>query len=155
MKKALFAGSFDPPTLGHTEIIDRGLALFDEIMIGIGVNSKKQGMFSPEDRMEMMQAIYQHEPRVKVEIYTELTVKFAARKGIPFLLRGLRNGSDLEYEKPIALINKRMSPDLETVFMLTTGETSILSSTLIREVIRFKGDLKGLVPEAAIPLIYK
>ena len=155
MKKALFAGSFDPPTLGHTEVINRGLTLFDEILVGIGVNSKKEGMFSPEDRLAMMNAVYQQEPRVKVEIYTGLTVEFAANQQIPFLVRGLRNGADLEYEKPIALINKRMSSELETVFILTTGETSILSSTLIREVIRYRGDLKGLVPQAVIPLIYK
>ena len=155
MKKALFAGSFDPITVGHTEIIDRGLALFDEVLVGIGVNSRKKGMFEEEERKAMIEAVYKNEPRVKVEIYSELTVEFAEKKGIKVLLRGLRNGNDVEYEKPIALINKRMSPDLETVFLLSTGETSIMSSTLIREVIRFKGDLNGLVPAAAIPLIYK
>lgn len=155
MKKALFAGSFDPITLGHTEIIDRGLALFDEIVVGIGHNSKKKGMFEEEERLEMINAVYGDNPRVTAEIYTELTVAYAERMGIKVLLRGLRNGSDIEYEKPIAMINKRLNPDLETVFLITPGEGSLISSSLIREVIKFKGDLKGLVPDAAIPLIYK
>ena len=155
MKKALFAGSFDPISVGHVEIVDRGLALFDEVTVGIGVNSRKKGMFTPEERKEMIDAVYADNPRVKVEIYTELTVNFAKRKGIGFLLRGIRNGGDVEYEKPIAVINKRMAPELETFFLLSVGETSVLSSTLIREGITFKGDLKGLVPDAAIPFIYK
>ena len=154
MKRAIFPGTFDPITVGHTEIIDRGLRVFDQIVVAIGVNSEKKTMFTTEQRVAMIEAAYKDEPRVSVQTYTGLTVNYAIESGIPVLLRGLRNGQDLAYETPISTINRRLAPEVETVFLLTAGEAATISSSLIREVIRYKGKLEGLVPDSVIPLIF-
>lgn len=154
MKAAIFPGSFDPVTTGHVEIVSRGLELFDEIVFAIGINSAKKYMFDLDQRVAMIKASFPGETRVRVESYEGLTADFADRQGIHFLLRGLRNGLDLEYERPIAAVNKHLNSKLETVFLLASGETSHVSSTIVREAIRYKADLNGLVPAEIIPMIY-
>lgn len=153
MRIALFPGSFDPITEGHVEIIERGLAIFDSIWVAVGTNSQKKYMFSTDERIQMLKSTFAHEPRIRVESYEELTVEFARKNNIPFILRGLRSPSDLEYEQPIAYINQHLNPNIETVCLLSKPETAHISSTIVREVIRYKGQLKGLVPQAVIDLV--
>ncbi|MCS7161869.1 MAG: pantetheine-phosphate adenylyltransferase [Bacteroidia bacterium] len=154
MKRALFPGSFDPITNGHIEIIRRGLALFDEIVVGIGLNTTKQPMFSPDQRQKWIEEAFRHEARVKVCTYTGLTVRFARQIGAKFILRGLRSAPDYEYERNIDLLNKSLDSDIETFYLLSSPETSFVSSTLVREVIRFHGHLEGLLPPHIIRDIY-
>ena len=146
MRKALFPGTFDPFTLGHFDIVERGLDLFDEVYVGIGVNSAKKNMFTEEERVEMIKRCYPGEKRLKVEAFEGLTVHFAEKNGIKFLLRGLRNGVDLEYEKPIALINRKLIAKIDTVFLFPNPETAHISSTIVREVIKYNGPVEALVP---------
>jgi pantetheine-phosphate adenylyltransferase len=146
MRKALFAGSFDPVTVGHVEIVMRAAALFDEVIIGIGQNSAKKPMFSLEARMEMLDLAFSGLPNVRILPFDTLTVTFAAQVGAKFLLRGLRNGQDLDYERPIALINRHMDPSIETVYLVSGPEVGHVSSTLVREVARFGRTAHGLVP---------
>lgn len=150
MKTALFPGSFDPVTLGHVEIITRGLQVFDKVIVAIGANSQKQYFFTLEQRLEMLRKTFAGEPRIEVASYTGLTVDFAKQRQSFFLLRGVRGAADLEYEKSIALINRHITPEIETVFLISSGETSHISSTLVREVIKYKADVKGLVPEVIL-----
>lgn len=154
-KIALFPGSFDPFTLGHIEIVQRGLNFFDKIVIGLGINSTKTTMFSVERREGWIRALFADEPRVRVERFVGLTTAFAHECGARFILRGLRNAPDFEYEKNIDLINKHLAPDVETVYLISSPETGAISSTLVREVIRFGGELKGLAPDLIIADIYQ
>lgn len=153
MRKALFAGSFDPVTVGHVDLVARAAALFDEIFVAIGKNSAKKYFFSLEQRLEMLQLAFADLGNVSVQAYDGLTVDFARENGAKFLLRGLRSGADLEYERPIALINQFMEPDLETVYLVSDSATAHISSTLVREVIRYGRDATGLVPEAAMSVV--
>lgn len=156
MKKvALFPGSYDPITLGHIEIVRRGLLLFDEIVIGIGVNTAKTTMFKPEKRMEWITNHFKAEPRVRVAFFNQLTVAFAQQISAKFLLRGLRNAPDFEYERNIDLLNQHLDSSIETIYLISSPETSHISSTLVREVIRFGGNLQGLVPDAISADIYQ
>lgn len=151
---ALFPGSFDPITVGHVEIIRRGLSLFDEVIVGLGVNTQKKTMFSPEQRMRWIQAAFQDEPRVRIEQFSGLTVKFAQESGAQFLLRGLRDAFDFQYEKNINFLNKHLQEGIETVFLISDAETQTVSSSLVREIIHFGGTLNGLVPHEVIREIY-
>ncbi|GIV23709.1 MAG: pantetheine-phosphate adenylyltransferase [Bacteroidia bacterium] len=154
MKRALFPGSFDPITNGHIEIVRRGLLLFDEIIIGIGLNTAKQAMFSPDQRQRWIEEAFKDEPRIKVHLYTGLTVHFAREVEARFILRGLRSAPDYEYERNIDLLNKYLDAEIETFYLLSSPETSFVSSTLVREVIRFHGHLEGLLPPHIIRDIY-
>ena len=145
MKRALFPGSFDPITLGHTDIINRGLALFDEIIIAVGINSQKKYMFSLEQRMAFIEAIYKDKPKIKVASYGGLTVDFCQSVDAEFILRGLRNPADFEFEKAIAHTNRTLS-EIETVFILTAAKTSFISSSIVREIMQHNGDYTALVP---------
>ena len=149
MKKAVFPGSFDPITQGHVEIVLRGQSLFDEIIVAIGINSAKKYFFSLEERLEMLRLCFANYPQVRVSSYTGLTVDFAREQGAAFLLRGLRSPQDLSYEQPIELINKHMAPGVETVHLLSSPETAMISSTIVREVIKHQGKIKGLIPDEA------
>lgn len=133
-------------TVGHVEIVMRGAALFDEVIIGIGQNSAKKPMFSLEARMEMLDLAFSGCPNVRILPFDKLTVEFADEVGARFLLRGLRNGQDLDYERPIALINRHLDARFETVYLVSSPEYGHVSSTLVREVARFGRDAKGLVP---------
>ncbi len=150
MKKAIFAGSFDPITVGHVEIIKRGLSIFDEVIVAIGINSAKRYYFTLEQRLEMLNRCFADEPRAKVASYEGLTIEFAQQEGANFLLRGLRNGQDLNYEQPIELINKHMAPQIEVVYLVSSPEKAAISSTIVREVLKFNGKVEGLLPEAVL-----
>lgn len=147
MKRAVFPGSFDPITLGHYDIISRALPLFDEIIIAIGVNDAKKYMFSMEERMNFIRDTFKGEPKIKVEKYTGLTVNYCKTVGAEFMLRGLRNPADFEFEKAIAQTNRLLS-GIDTIFLLTSSETSYISSSIVRDVIRNNGDYTILVPES-------
>lgn len=146
MRKAIFPGSFDPITLGHTDIIERGLPLFDEIILAIGTNSDKKHMFSLEERLRFLNETYKNEEKVKVMTYKGLTVNFCKEQEADFLLRGLRNGNDLEFEKAIGQTNYKMA-GIETVFFITSSGKSHISSTVVRDVIRHGGNYEFMVPD--------
>lgn len=153
MKRALFPGSFDPITEGHVEIIQRGKALFDEIVVAIGVNSQKQYFFSLEERMEMLRVCFEDDPQILVASYTGLTVDYLREIEADFMLRGLRSGQDLIYEQPIELVNKHMHPGLEVVHLLSSPGTAHISSTIVREVIKYGGEIEGLIPTSVVRYI--
>ncbi|MDX2250578.1 MAG: pantetheine-phosphate adenylyltransferase [Bacteroidia bacterium] len=153
MKKALFPGSFDPITIGHVEIIRRGCVLFDQVIVAIGVNSQKKYLFSLEDRMKMLEACFGDDPQIIVTAYEGLTVDFARDQGAKFILRGLRSPQDLSYEQPIELINKHMAPEIENVHLLSSPGTAMVSSTIVREVIKYKGHVDGLLPPEIVPFV--
>ena len=146
MKKAVFPGSFDPITLGHFDIIERGVKLFDELIIAIGINADKKYMFSLEERKSFIEEAFKDEPKIKVLTYQGLTVNFCKEQSAEFILRGLRNSADFEFEKAIAHTNRKLS-EIETVFLLTSSGKSYISSSIVRDVIRNNGDYTGLVPD--------
>ena len=146
MKRALFPGSFDPLTLGHYDIIKRGVTLFDEVIVAIGVNADKKYMFSLEERKQFVEDAFADEPRIKVVTYKGLTVEFCKKIGVGFILRGLRNPADFEFEKAIAHTNRKLS-EIETIFLLTSASTSYIASSIVRDVIRNNGDYTKLVPK--------
>jgi pantetheine-phosphate adenylyltransferase len=147
MRKAIFPGSFDPITLGHFDIIKRSLPLFDEIVVAIGINADKKYMFSLEDRIQFIKESFVDEPKISVISYEGLTIDLCKKLDADFILRGLRNPADFEFEKAIAHTNRRLSK-IETVFLLTAAKTSYISSSIVRDVIRNGGDYKMLVPDA-------
>lgn len=147
MKKAIFPGSFDPITLGHFDIIKRSITLFDEVIVAIGVNSEKKYMFSLEDRKQFIEAAFANEPSVSVITYEGLTIDLCKTMNAQFILRGLRNPADFEFEKAIAHTNRRLSK-IETVFLLTAAKTSYISSSIVRDVIRNGGEYQMLVPDS-------
>jgi pantetheine-phosphate adenylyltransferase len=148
---ALFPGSFDPITLGHVDIITRALPLFDEIRIAVGTNSAKNYLFSLEQRIAWITETFADEDKVKVVTYDGLTVDFALQEGVNFLLRGLRNPADFEFEKAIAQANREMTPELETVFLLTSARFAYISSSIVREVFSYGGDFTKFVPDTVKP----
>jgi pantetheine-phosphate adenylyltransferase len=147
MRKAIFPGSFDPITLGHEDIIRRGITLFDEIVIAIGVNAEKKYMFSLEERQRFLQETFKDEPKISIIVYEGLTIDLCKKIKANFILRGLRNPADFEFEKAIAHTNRRMSK-IETVFLLTAAKTSFISSSIVRDVIRNGGEYELLVPDS-------
>ncbi|MEQ3656845.1 MAG: pantetheine-phosphate adenylyltransferase [Dokdonia sp.] len=147
MKRAVFPGSFDPITLGHYDIIERGLTVFDQIILAIGVNAEKKYMFSLAERKRFMEETFKDEPKIKVMTYTGLTIDFCNEQNAEFILRGLRNPGDFEFEKAIAHTNRSLS-GIETVFLLTSSGKSYISSSIVRDVIRNHGDYTSLVPDA-------
>ena len=149
MRKAVFPGSFDPITNGHFDIIKRGVSLFDEVIVAIGVNAEKKYMFSLEDRKRFIEEAFKDEPKVKVITYSGLTIDLCKKEKANFILRGLRNPADFEFEKAIAHTNRVMSK-IETVFLLTAARTSFISSSIVRDVLRNGGDITQLVPESVL-----
>ena len=146
MRIAIFPGSFDPYTKGHDSIVRRGLPLFDKIIIGVGVNARKQGLKPAEKRIEALRKLYQDEPKIQVEGYNDLTVDFAKRMGANFILRGIRSIKDFEYELAIADVNRRLS-GIETVILFTEPDLACVSSTIVRELQYFGRDIKEFGPE--------
>ena len=149
MKKAIFPGSFDPITNGHFDIIKRGVSLFDEVIVAIGVNAEKKYLFSLEDRKRFIEEAFKDEPKVRVISYQGLTIDLCKNENAEFILRGLRNPADFEFEKAIAHTNRVMSK-IETVFLLTAARTSFISSSIVRDVLRNGGDISQLVPESVL-----
>ncbi|NER09232.1 Phosphopantetheine adenylyltransferase [Muriicola jejuensis] len=146
MKRAIFPGSFDPITLGHFDIIERGIHLFDEIIIAIGTNAEKAYMFSEDQRRTFIENAFAGHSNVKVDTYEGLTIDFCKKVNAQFILRGLRNPADFEFEKAIAHTNRKLS-GIETVFLLTSSGKSYISSSIVRDVIRNGGDYTSLVPD--------
>ncbi len=147
MKRAIFPGSFDPITLGHVDIIKRGLSLFDEIIIAIGVNAEKKYMFSLEDRKKHIEDTFNNFSNIRVKTYTGLTVDFCKAEKAKFILRGLRNASDFAYEQAIAQTNTRLK-EIETIFLVSNPCISNISSSIVRDVIRNGGDYTAMVPRS-------
>jgi len=150
MRRAVFPGSFDPITIGHEDIIKRALPLFDEIIIAVGYNSTKTGMFDVDYRMELIRKVFNGETKIKVDKYQILTIDYCKQKDAKYILRGLRTSSDFEFERGIGQVNRMMANDIETIFMLTAPEYTPISSSIVRDVIRHKGNLKGLLPESIV-----
>lgn len=149
MKRAVFPGTFDPITLGHVDIIKRALPLFDELIIAIGVNADKKTMFSLKERIAFIEKVFADEKKIKVKDYTGLTVNFCKQIGAKYLVRGLRNGIDLNYEAPIAQTNFKLT-GIDTYFLISSPEVSHISSTIVRDLMRNEGDFSLLVPESIL-----
>ncbi|MGY6650189.1 pantetheine-phosphate adenylyltransferase [Wenyingzhuangia sp. IMCC45574] len=149
MKKAVFPGSFDPITLGHANVIERALPLFDELVIAIGINDTKKYRFSLEQRLDFIKETFKDEPKITVATYSGLTTEFCKEVNADFLLRGLRNPADFEFEKAIAITNRKLT-GIDTVFLLTSADTSFISSSIVRDILKHNGDLSNFAPEAVI-----
>jgi pantetheine-phosphate adenylyltransferase len=144
---AIYPGSFDPPTLGHIDVVERASGLFDELIVSVGVNSSKRPLLSTEQRMAALRESTSHLPNVKVESFSGLLIDYVKRAGALVIVRGLRATSDFEYEFQMAMVNRRLEHEVETVFLMTKWEHSYLSSSIVREVATLGGDYNGLVPE--------
>lgn len=151
----LFPGTFDPLTLGHTDIIDRALPLFDKLVIGIGRNSNKKPMFSEKQRLKWLKEIYRDDPKVEALAYDGLTVDCCRKVGANFILRGIRYVNDFEYEKAIADMNRSIEPDIETIFLTCLPQFTSVASTLVRDVLRNGGDVSQFLPEVVKRSIVK
>jgi pantetheine-phosphate adenylyltransferase len=147
MKIAVFPGSFDPITIGHVDMVKRALPLFDEIVVAVGVNSTKKNLFSLEQRLEWLRQVFAEYPSVKVDYFEKLTAHYCLRIGARYLLRGLRNGSDFDYEKTISQLNHIVGGGIETVFLIAQPEFSHISSTIVREIIVGGGDAAPFIPK--------
>ena len=150
MKIAVFPGSFDPITLGHLDIIERAVPLFDKLIIAIGQNSQKKYMFSLKKKMEFIKKSVAHFPNVEVDSFEGLTIDYCRSKNVNFIIRGLRNPADFEFEKAIAQTNRLLTHEnkIETIFLLTSAGKSYISSSIVREIISFNGDYTLMVPDA-------
>ncbi|MFA6277057.1 MAG: pantetheine-phosphate adenylyltransferase [Pedobacter sp.] len=153
MKIALFPGSFDPITIAHVDILKRALPLFDRIIVGIGLNSSKQNFLSAEKREEMVRTIFVNNPNVDVQLYEGLTVDFCRKINAKYMVRGIRSASDFEYERAIAQINQTMMPEVETILLLSKPEYSAISSTIVRDILRNRGDVSPFVPKEVIEFL--
>jgi pantetheine-phosphate adenylyltransferase len=143
----LFPGTFDPITKGHVDVIERSVSLFDKLVIGVGINSAKQPMFTVEQRCDWMREIFKNDSRIEVTGYEGLTIDYCQKIGAKYILRGIRYIADFEYEKAIADMNRMLAPDIETLFLTCSPEYSTISSTLVRDVIRNKGNASLFVPK--------
>ncbi|MBL8995966.1 MAG: pantetheine-phosphate adenylyltransferase [Gemmatimonadales bacterium] len=147
-KAALYAGSFDPITNGHTDLIKRSLQFVDRLVVAVAINVSKEPLFSVEERVALIRAALDDDPRVEVRSFKGLMVRFAKEAGVSVVLRGLRAVSDFEYEYQMALMNRHLAPQLETMFMVPSLDVSYVSSSLVREVARFGGEIDALVHPA-------
>ena len=147
MRICLFPGTFDPVTLGHTDIIDRALPLFDKLVIGIGRNTNKEPMFKDEQRLNWLREIYKDDPRIETVIYEGLTVDCCKKVGATFILRGIRYVNDFEYEKAIADMNRSIANHIETIFLTCLPQFTSVASTLVRDVLKNGGDVSQFLPE--------
>lgn len=147
MKIAVFPGSFDPITTGHVDLVRRAVPLFDEIVVAIGVNSQKKYLFPLEQRLEWLERVFADEPKIRVDHFERLTARYCQSIGARYLIRGLRNASDFDYEKTISQLNAIVGDGLETLFLISQPAYSHISSTIVREIIKGGGDASPFVPE--------
>jgi pantetheine-phosphate adenylyltransferase len=147
-KTALYAGSFDPITNGHTDLIKRSLSFVDRLVVAVATNIAKESLFTPEERTTLIREALENDPRVEVRHFQGLLVNFARDAGVRMVIRGLRAASDFEYEYQMALMNRHLAPQMETVFMVPSLDTTYISSSLVREIARFHGDVASLVHPA-------
>jgi pantetheine-phosphate adenylyltransferase len=145
-KIAVFPGSFDPITVGHVDLVNRALPLFDKVMVAVGVNSQKQTLYSLDQRLEWINAVFAHEKKVEVSFFEGLTAHYCTKIGAKYLLRGLRNASDFDYEKTISQLNAIVGDGLETMFLISQPAYSHISSTIVREIIKGGGDASPFLP---------
>ena len=153
MKIALFPGSFDPVTKAHVDIVKRSVGLFDKVYIGIGVNSTKQGLLSVAKREDMLRAVFENDTRIHIVAYEGLTVNFCKSIGADYMIRGIRTVSDFEYEKAIAQMNHALEPEIESIFIVSKPGYSSISSSIVREIIRYNGDVSQFMPKEALPYL--
>jgi pantetheine-phosphate adenylyltransferase len=144
---AVFPGSFDPITRGHESIIRRAVPLFDEIIVAIGINVEKSAYFTVEDRLNWINQVFANQPKVSVKSYSGLTVDFCKQVNASYILRGLRTSADFEFERSVGQVNLKLNPDIESVFLLTLPEFASLTSSIVREVHRYGGDVSQFIPE--------
>jgi len=147
VKIAVIPGSYDPITFGHIDIIRRALPLFDEVIVAIGINSQKKNLFSLDERIRWIQEIFKDEPKVKVDHFEGLTLHFCQKVRAKYLVRGIRNATDFDYERTISQIHNTIATDLETLFFIAKPELSHISSTIVRELILGGGDISAFVPD--------
>ena len=145
-KIAVFPGSFDPITLGHVAVIKRAIPLFDQLIIAIGDNADKKHMFTVEQRKKWIQNVFVNEPKISIEVYDGLTVEFCKKMNAHFILRGLRTSADFEFERSIAQVNRKLAPEVDTLFILTETKYTPITSSIVRDVIRNGGDVSEFVP---------
>ncbi len=146
IRKAVFPGSFDPYTIGHHDIVSRSLAMFDEVVIAVGINSTKKYLNTLEERLDNIKSIYKEEPKVIVDTYQELTISYCKKIGANFVLRGLRNSVDFNYERNIALMNLDLDASIETIFLISSPEYSHINSSVVKEIILNGGDASQFLP---------
>lgn len=147
---AVFAGSFDPITLGHFSIVEKALPLFDKVYVAVGTNTSKKYLFDADKRFEMVKHSFAHFDNVEIAAFDGLTVDFCQSVGANFLVRGLRNNIDFEYEKPIAEMNRKLHPELETIFLITDAEISCISSSIVRELIKNNANVERFLPPGLV-----
>ena len=152
-KIALFPGSFDPITNAHMDILNRSLALFDRVYVGIGLNSTKQSFFNAEQRLAMLNEVFKNNSKIEVVTYEGLTVEFCKKINAQYMIRGIRSTSDFEYEKAISQMNHAMHPEIESIFILSKPGYSAISSTIVRDIIRNGGDVSKFVPKEILPFL--
>lgn len=155
IRRAVYPGSFDPPTLGHIDLVERGLLLVDELVVAVLRNREKAALFTAEERVEMLEECFSTHQNVRVESFDGLLVDFARRCNCNAVLRGLRAVSDFEYEFQMALMNRRLAPDIETLFLMPSEDQVFVSSRIVREVAHFGGDLTSLVPDRILQRLKK
>ncbi|MHC1778479.1 MAG: pantetheine-phosphate adenylyltransferase [Lentimicrobium sp.] len=150
IKRAVFPGSFDPITRGHENIINRAIPLFDEIIVAVGLNIEKKGHFKVEDRINWIKDVFAYSPKIKVASYSGLTVDFCQMVNATYILRGLRTSADFEFERTVGQVNKKLHPDIETIFLLTTPEFTSINSSIVRDVYKNGGDVRLFIPDAVV-----
>jgi pantetheine-phosphate adenylyltransferase len=153
MNIALFPGSFDPVTKAHVDIVKRSIGLFDKVYIGIGVNSSKGSLLSIETRQQMLRAVFAYEPKIHVIAYEGLTVDFCKSIDADYMIRGIRTVSDFEYEKAIAQMNHALNPEIESIFIVSKPGYSSISSSIVREIMRYNGDVTQFIPKEALAFL--
>ena len=150
---AVFPGSFDPITVGHVDIISRALPLFDKVIIGIGINSQKKYLFPLEQRINCIKKVFEQDPKIEIESYSGLTVKFCEQKNASFILRGLRSSSDFQFERAIAQMNQSMKPNIETIFILANPSLAAVTSSIVRDIYVNDGDISQFIPQEIVKLL--
>ena len=153
MKIALFPGSFDPVTKAHVDIVRRAVSLFDKVVVGVGLNSTKQPFLDSDVRKKILEAVFRDDEKIEVTLYQGLTIDYAKKIGAGYIIRGIRSVSDFEYEKTIAHVNHALIPEIESIYILSKRGYASISSTIVRDILRNKGDISLFVPKEVIQFI--